>query len=467
MKRRHTPLAGAAILLLALLLTSCSGDQGASKGDPVAGKRLFASNGCSSCHTFKAAGSNGTTGPDLDAASPSTAKVMHQLANGGGLMPSFAGKLSDKEMRNLAAFVGASHSSGKAVAAPFRPDSKRLSDCRDGNFECLEQAFGNMTFNEGPRPALAKLQAMSTTNTAVAGDCHRIAHRMGSAALSRFKDKVAPAFIQGTPVCASGYYHGIIERAFLGQPTNKLGIVARQLCTDSQITKQTFLLYQCIHGLGHGLMIYTGYDLPLSLTTCKGLQTDFDKISCSGGVFMENFTSSYGVTSKYLRKSDPIYPCDDKISNPYKVQCYGLVTANLLKTTGYDQKKTAAGCKRSEPAWVSTCFESFGRDVSGIAGRSAAKARASCRLTGSDKNESDCLYGVVREIVNSDAAPDRGGRFCAQVASKFKSRCYSGVGSVMSALETGDTLRATCRRVSGKRHVRSCLEGGGLEVPKA
>ena len=464
MTRRRLPITGAAILVAALLLTSCSGDQGASKGDPVAGKELFAANGCSGCHTFKAAGSAGTTGPDLDAASPSPAKVMHQLDNPGGLMPNFSDKLSQEQKRDLAAFVGAGNASGKAVAAPFRPDSKRLSDCRDGNFECLEQAFGNLTFNEGPKPALARLQTMSTTDTSVAADCHRIAHRMGSAALSRFKDKVAPAFIEGTPVCASGYYHGIVERAFLGQPTNKLGIVSRRMCTDSKITQQTFLLYQCIHGLGHGLMIYTGYDLPLSLTTCKSLSTDFDKISCSGGVFMENFSSSYGVTSKYLRKNDPIYPCNNKISDPYKVQCYGLVTANLLKTTGYDQKKTAAGCKRSEPEWVGMCFESFGRDVSGIAQRSAAKARASCRLAGA--NEGDCLYGVVREIVNSDAAPERGGRFCEQVPSKFRTRCFSGVGSVMSALETGDKLRATCRRVGG-RHARSCMEGGGLEVPAA
>ena len=235
---------------------------------------------------------------------------MRQLEHPGGLMPSFADKLSDGEKRNLAAFVGAGNSSGKAVAAPFRPDSKRLADCRDGNFDCLEQAFGNLTYNEGPKPALARLQTMSTSDSAVAGDCHRIAHRMGSAALSRFEDKVAAAFIAGSPICASGYYHGIIERAFLGQPTNKLAVVAGQLCSDSKITEQRFLLYQCIHGLGHGLMIYTGYDLPVSLKTCDGLKEDFDQVSCSGGVFMENFNSSYGVTSKYLRKNDPIYPCD-------------------------------------------------------------------------------------------------------------------------------------------------------------
>ena len=61
------------------------------------------------------------------------------------------------------------------------------------------------------------------------------------------------------------------------------------------------------------------------------------------------------------------------------------------------------------------------------------------------------MYGVIREIVNSDAAPDRGGRFCEQVPKKFRSRCFSGVGSVMSALESGDTLRATCRKVAGRQ----------------
>ena len=36
------------------------------KGDPVAGKRLFTSLGCSGCHTYGPAGSHGTIGPDLD-----------------------------------------------------------------------------------------------------------------------------------------------------------------------------------------------------------------------------------------------------------------------------------------------------------------------------------------------------------------------------------------------------------------
>jgi mono/diheme cytochrome c family protein len=459
MKRARLLLACSLLLVGALVLTACAGDDKADKGDPVAGKRLFTAQGCGGCHTFKAAASKGTVGPDLDAAGVTPGRVLAQLRKPGGVMPSFATKLSDDEKANVAAFVGASGNSGKAVASPFAPDDTRLADCRDGDAECLEQAFGNLVFNEGPKPALDTLQASIGTNPAVATDCHRIAHRMGSAALTRFKDKVAQAFIAGSPVCASGYYHGIIERAFLGQPTNKLAVVARQLCSDPQITAQRFLAYQCIHGLGHGLMIYTGYDLPGSLKTCDDLRTGFDRVSCSGGVFMENFNSSYGVTSKYLRKNDPIYPCNSVTEN-HKLYCYLLVTANILRVENYDLKKTADACRLSEKAWVSTCFESFGRDASGIAGKSRGKALASCRLA--KGNEGDCLYGVSREIVNADAAGERGGRFCSRAPGRYRVHCYEGVGSVLAALEpTPQALRARCRAVSG-RYTHGCLRGAGL-----
>ena len=37
-------------------------------GDPVAGKAVFAANGCASCHTLAAAGATGNVGPNLDQA---------------------------------------------------------------------------------------------------------------------------------------------------------------------------------------------------------------------------------------------------------------------------------------------------------------------------------------------------------------------------------------------------------------
>ena len=81
-------------------------------GDATAGKAVFASAGCASCHTLKDAGSHGTIGPDLDQLKPPEARIVTQVENGGGPMPAFKGQLSAKQIQDVAAYVfTASHSS--------------------------------------------------------------------------------------------------------------------------------------------------------------------------------------------------------------------------------------------------------------------------------------------------------------------------------------------------------------------
>jgi cytochrome c6 len=75
-------------------------------GDPVAGKEVFLSaGGCGSCHTLADAGTTGTVGPNLDAASPAFDKVVEQVTNGGGLMPPFKDTLSSQQIQDVAAYV--------------------------------------------------------------------------------------------------------------------------------------------------------------------------------------------------------------------------------------------------------------------------------------------------------------------------------------------------------------------------
>ena len=74
-------------------------------GDPVAGKKVFTSAGCSGCHTLKDAGATGNIGPNLDDLKPSEAAVQHQVEVGGGAMPAFKGQLSATQIQDVAAYV--------------------------------------------------------------------------------------------------------------------------------------------------------------------------------------------------------------------------------------------------------------------------------------------------------------------------------------------------------------------------
>lgn len=74
----------------------------------VNGAQLFKSN-CGSCHTLSAAGTSGAVGPNLDKVSLSASQIEAKVRSGGGAMPSFSGKLSEKEISAVAAYVSSSH----------------------------------------------------------------------------------------------------------------------------------------------------------------------------------------------------------------------------------------------------------------------------------------------------------------------------------------------------------------------
>jgi cytochrome c551/c552 len=96
-----------------------------SSGNVAAGKTVFASNGCASCHTFTPAGATGKIGPDLDTAVAASAKDDHNMALAAfikqsivdpdayiakgfhpNIMPKTFGKsLSSSQLNDLVAFI--------------------------------------------------------------------------------------------------------------------------------------------------------------------------------------------------------------------------------------------------------------------------------------------------------------------------------------------------------------------------
>ena len=85
---------------------------GYANGDPVAGKPIFATKGCTACHTLKDAGATGTVGPDLDVTKPVLGKALDRLLHGKGAMPPFKGVLTTKQIADVAAYVVKASRSG-------------------------------------------------------------------------------------------------------------------------------------------------------------------------------------------------------------------------------------------------------------------------------------------------------------------------------------------------------------------
>jgi mono/diheme cytochrome c family protein len=451
----------AKLLLLAVVavLAGCGGSGDDSSTDAAgAGAKVFTSAGCGNCHMLADAKSHGQMGPDLDQLKPGYDTVVRQVSNGGNGMPPFAGKLSTGEIRAVAAYVVHATKNSTAMVMQFEPDDTKVDDCKD--YTCYKQALANIAYKENPKAALARFDALIASNPLVESGCHQIAHEIGHASLLHYRGNAARALGDGSMSCWSGYYHGVIERAFGGVPRAKVASVARRLCEGRAIRKTLFVAYQCVHGLGHGLMIYSENDLPYSLKVCDALDTRWDQSSCTGGVFMQNFLPMpmMGMKTKWLKKNDLIYPCNF-VAERDKTYCYLMVTSRILPEVAYDWKKAVSWCHRAEPNWVATCFQSLGRDASGQTRQSAPQILAICKLARS--MEGECIYGAARDITSNDASGRRSKTFCARAPKRHRSYCFTGIGTILGGF-SADTpgRRAACEAVT-KTYLRDCLRGAG------
>jgi len=197
--------------------------------------------------------------------------------------------------------------------------------------------------------------------------------------------------------------------------------------------------------------------MPLALKTCDKLSTDWDRVSCTGGVFMENLQTSYGTKSQWLKDDDPLYPCPT-VAEHQKLYCYLMVTSRILDVVDGSWDKTVAWCRKAESNWIATCFQSLGRDASGRTLQNPKKILAICAKGGSMARE--CIYGAARDITSMDAGARRSTGFCSQAPANRRAYCFNGIGTILGGFSRDSAPRkAACRAAVPKAYWADCFAG--------
>jgi hypothetical protein len=347
----------------------------------------------------------------------------------------------------------------------FRADDTLLTDCSDER--CFQQAFGNIAFREGPKVALDLVDEVYGSGSNPA--CHRAVHMIGAASLVRFGGNVTKTLGEGAATCWSGYYHGVLERSLVKAKSRKpgaLAAVSKTLCSDTKMTP--WVVYGCLHGLGHGLMIATGLNLPIALEVCSRLGRWWDRDACRGGAFMENISTSYGVRSIFLRDDDPVYPCN-WVAHEGKRRCYMNVTSRVLPLVGDDWERTAEICSAVETDYVPLCFKSFGRDASSRSGRDPEEIAELCEIARPYGHEGECVSAAAFDITANFASGASARVFCDSVHSGVRGSCFYGLGTVLGRFRMSAEARVLdCEALTTEPSlVAECLRGGRENLPKS
>jgi hypothetical protein len=357
-----------------------------------------------------------------------------------------------------------------------RPQVKRSLDEYSS---CIGDGIGALSSAGNIALALGTLDRIVHSDPSLIPLGHPLAHALGYA-------------VRSTPATAtrllsecddryqSGCYHGILQRYFdarVGMPIAQSVLVAP--CDGLRGTPEKFRLFDCLHGTGHGLMMYHHYDANATLKDCDRLTSSWDQHSCYSGVFMEHNMGArmmvfgegkYGMhrhampaENVVLFKPDDLhYPCDATPAR-YRRECYELQSDLILPALKGDYAKASAVCDAAgAQELLIACYAGLGRNASGAASFQYAGIRQRCELA-SPAGRPFCYRGAVRHLAYAPSELPRGIAFCRSLPEgEDRTSCWDGVGLQVGGFYADATSREQACKSGDASEFAACLEGAGV-----
>ena len=361
------------------------------------------------------------------------------------------------------------------------------SSCRYGSSDrrrlCYSQLLSDHLTQHGVADAVATLDAIAAADPDVAEHAHEYSHGLGIEAYSKSPDIVSTFEACGDGF-SSGCRHGVIQAYF----------ESRQQVTQPEVealcqpfkgsTASRWVLFQCVHGMGHGLTMFHGHDLPRALTDCDLLSDGWDRESCYGGAFMENVinvTSPHHPATelaahghhhmamsmfKAIDPADPLYPCSI-MADRYLHACYQMQTSVMLHLNHGDIGDAAKSCERAPGSERTVCFQSLGRDITSYAARDPQKTADLCAKA-RDPYRPSCYFGAVKALVDWTATTNAAFTFCGIVLREPGApTCYRALGEeIATLLASAPEKEEQCTRAQEPEAVEACRMGAGLAVAR-
>jgi len=357
------------------------------------------------------------------------------------------------------------------------------STCRYGSSDrqriCYSQLLSDHLTRHGVADAVATLDAVAAADPDVAEHAHEYAHGLGIEAYSTSPD-IAATFSACGDGFSSGCRHGVIQ-AYFESREHVTQPEVEALCEPFRSASASrWVLFQCVHGMGHGLTMFRGHDLPQALTDCDLLSDGWDRESCYGGAFMENVInvtsphhpatelaahSHHHMTMssfKAIDPADPLYPCSI-VAERYLHACYQMQTSVMLYENHGDIAAAAKSCERAPAAQRPVCFQSLGRDITSYTARDPQKTADLCAKA-RDAYRPSCYFGAVKALVDWTATTNAAFTFCGIVLREPGApTCYRALGEeIATLLAAAPEKEEQCTRAQAPEAVEACRLGAGL-----
>jgi hypothetical protein len=332
--------------------------------------------------------------------------------------------------------------------------------------------------HEGLVQALDSLQRLAQTDSLVLRGGHQLAHALGrEAVMARGND--ATVIGQCRPIFSSGCFHGVVEGYLNAR--GRIDVRAlNAMCRSAGDVSHPGPIYECMHGLGHGILGAVGLDANLALRYCDQLDGKRYEVSCHEGVFMEAISSAlnnhdhmHGASlTKGAQASmhghareaghltldpvDPYSPCRT-VDSSYAQSCWLFQGFVLLRRLGFDAKAALDACALAPDGWAGRCTEGVGHQLAGLFQRSDQWILQQCKRSRPELQAS-CVGGALYALVSLDWSGARAVGFCSAAGSPHATACFAALGPLLYAVAPQGQLATACTEAAPELQ-KVCLRG--------
>ena len=344
------------------------------------------------------------------------------------------------------------------------PELTELSARSDWEFNELVPYFKKLAEEKGAAYAfdiLLHADLPRTINT------HLVAHEIGYVLYDQ-------EGMQGIQTCTQDFRnacsHSVVISALIENGEGSLSQIA-EICRQAPGGKGAYTM--CFHGLGHGVLAYTDYNLEQAVAMCQETATSEyqgrESIECIGGTVMEMIDGYHDPEawelqkSRYLTATDPLSPCNASfMPEEARGMCYAYLTPhffslagthiNVEDMSGADFTEAFSFCAplSNNPELSDACYQGFGkefvtlaagrnaRDIGSIPASELSKVWEWCSQAPDGRGKQVCaMHALAFLFWGGENKPDASFSFCELVEGSEQEACYQELAGQISYYQGG------------------------------
>jgi len=343
---------------------------------------------------------------------PGLIMTVHVGLSAGGGAGSAQGESLWNTIKSVAARISgyglANHSGGDA-----------LDDAKD--FLSFDGARQNEVMKgkiaKDPKEAWEYLKRAAVVDGKVVGNVHQFAHLIGNGIYRKLG-------LAGIVICdntfAYGCYHGVTEAMLLDVGPEKIPEIEKN-CIAVLEQQQKHDYTGCIHGVGHGLLTWSGLNIKKALTGCDFFSQQY-RPYCYDGAFMEYADSLPKVP---VLPKNPWELCDG-LNVQYRFNCARYQSLLFVSVFGLSLPKSADACKLAPEENIRyACLGTIGHMIAQQERASKEKILSRCGELYKEEGYAMCVTYAAQELrfQNYENSEGIARELCESLPASWNKRC--------------------------------------------